>query len=184
MKLENAKRYADELVDCLKLTCDRIEIAGGVRREKAEPHDIELVAIPLMDGEKNLLHEKIGDLLSFYPSFFTGAPRNKSGGKAPFSGKYFKFCYKGELVDLFLVMPPAQWGTVFLMRTGDADFSREFFTRLHDFGLHSVNGHIEDMKTGQIVNTSEELSALGLCNLPWIRPEDRTLGAIKRVAPL
>jgi DNA polymerase/3'-5' exonuclease PolX len=42
----DAKRLADCLVKAIAPYCERIEIAGSVRRKKADVKDIEIVAIP------------------------------------------------------------------------------------------------------------------------------------------
>jgi DNA polymerase/3'-5' exonuclease PolX len=46
MILYDAQRIADKLIADLSPHCDRIEVAGSVRRQKPECGDIELVAIP------------------------------------------------------------------------------------------------------------------------------------------
>jgi DNA polymerase/3'-5' exonuclease PolX len=191
MRLKEAKQYAEELIDLLNPACRRIKIAGGIRREKSEPHDVELVAEPLIGGndwggltdKTNWLNKRIRDLFIEYPMHFIHAPPNKAGAKAPFSEKYYKFLYKLAPIDLFVVTPPAQWGTVFLIRTGDAEFSHAFVTRLWNYGLRSVDGHIEESETGNILNTAEESDAFTLCHLPNIEPKLRTLETIKSLPP-
>jgi DNA polymerase/3'-5' exonuclease PolX len=46
MKYQEALKIAQETVELLRPHCERIEIAGSIRREKPEPNDIEIVAIP------------------------------------------------------------------------------------------------------------------------------------------
>ncbi|MHB1909735.1 MAG: hypothetical protein ACYCQJ_12840 [Nitrososphaerales archaeon] len=147
----DALQYAREVRELLGPYCTRIEIAGGIRREKEEPHDIELVCQPRLGTaqdfslgfgniEVNHLDQFIKNMLSF---------------DSPFK----------------------QGGTVFLIRTGDADFSHDFVTRLWKYGLKCVDGHIEDNK-GQICNTPEEKDAFELCHLDYIEPKYRNKGAI------
>jgi len=45
MKLEQARRIGMEIVEALAPACDRVMIAGSVRRGKATPKDIEIVYI-------------------------------------------------------------------------------------------------------------------------------------------
>lgn len=189
MNLEEAKQFAEELIDLLNPSCKRIEIAGGIRRGKSEPHDIELVAEPLIGGNNwgglndttNWLGKRIRDLFVEYPMHFIHAPANKRGAKAPFSEKYYKFLYKLAPIDLFAVTLPAQWGTVFLIRTGDADFSHAFVTRLWNFGLQSVDGRIQETKGGKTLDTPEESDAFRLCHLPFIEPRERTLETLRTI---
>ena len=138
MQLAEADGLAAELLPILKPYCERIEVAGGVRRRKPEPHDLELVAKPLLvlnpglfgsggyldngldAGMHQLLARKV-----IHP----GLERVNHRGtraipmKAPFSEKYYNFQYRGQSVDLFVVTPPADWGPIFTIRTGDAAFT-------------------------------------------------------------
>lgn len=51
MKLENAKKLADLLVSRMSEYAERIEIAGSIKRGKAEVKDIELLAMPKWSKE-------------------------------------------------------------------------------------------------------------------------------------
>ena len=46
MELQKAYKIAQQLVHVLKPHCARIEIAGSIRRMKAQVGDIEIVCIP------------------------------------------------------------------------------------------------------------------------------------------
>jgi DNA polymerase/3'-5' exonuclease PolX len=46
MTLEYTREIAEALVELLTPACQRIEIAGSIRRKKLYPNDIEVVAIP------------------------------------------------------------------------------------------------------------------------------------------
>jgi DNA polymerase/3'-5' exonuclease PolX len=46
MNLQQATAIANEVIDLLKPACLKIKVAGGTRRQKAEPHDIEIVCLP------------------------------------------------------------------------------------------------------------------------------------------
>ncbi len=46
MKYSVALQYANEIVGLLSSSCERIEIGGGIRRGKPEPHDIEIILVP------------------------------------------------------------------------------------------------------------------------------------------
>jgi len=49
VRLEDARQIIGELVALLRPACERIEIAGSVRRGKLEVHDAEVVIIPTPD---------------------------------------------------------------------------------------------------------------------------------------
>jgi len=46
MNVEQARKIGMEVVEALAPACDRIMIAGSVRRGKAQPKNIEIVYIP------------------------------------------------------------------------------------------------------------------------------------------
>ena len=46
MQLCKIQRIANSVLKELKPYCERIEIAGSIRRQKPDPNDIEIVAIP------------------------------------------------------------------------------------------------------------------------------------------
>ena len=54
MKLEEAKLIAERVKSTLALYCDRIEIAGSIRRQKPIVNDIDLVIIEKPDAVLNL----------------------------------------------------------------------------------------------------------------------------------
>ena len=184
MDYQTALTRANEIKELLAPNCQRIEIAGGIRRKKEEPHDIELVAVPqfvaqvtLFDDsgpDVNTLDAMIHKFLENPASGLTRGDPDKAGKKAPCGPKYYRLKFKGEKLDVFSVIEPAQWGTVFLIRTGDADFSHWFVTRLWKFGLKSVDGHIENSK-GETIPTSEEYEAFAACGLDFVEPENRNM---------
>lgn len=179
--------------------CKRIEIAGGIRRKKSEPHDIELVALPLVGGNEwgpmrdgtNWLDKRVRDLFTDYPTHFIHAPPNKAGARSPFSEKYYKFLYKLAPVDLFVVTPPAQWGMVFTIRTGDAGFTHWLVQQGWPKGIYSRDGRLvrhvdlegryipdrQKHKEGDCrwveIPTPEEADVFKTLNLQWVDPEKR-----------
>src|SRR3972149_1812673 len=55
MKLKQAYGIAGGLVMALRPVCERVEIAGSIRRGKAEVKDIEIVCVPTMELVESLL---------------------------------------------------------------------------------------------------------------------------------
>lgn len=132
MKLIDAQLIGQSLVGTLAPFClpEKCVIAGGTRRGKAEVHDLEIVCQPDlsmkprvvfgMKGRQVPLH-RLGQVLDEMEEqdllfFKEGKDRNR---------KYWinlpKFGLpdsEGFLLDLFLVMPPAQFGVQLVIRTG------------------------------------------------------------------
>lgn len=210
MKLERGKELAEQVIGLLGESSQRVEIAGGIRREKPEPHDMEIVSIPrftslpqkqlkisetgeAVEEKVNLLHLRICQLVA-EGTFKFGKP-NKVGGKAPFGNRIYRLQFGGEQLDIFVVLPPAQWGVVFTMRTGDAAFTQRLMSAGWRYGLHFNEGHLEQWMTSdgkpvttpklpadnkfmrEVVNTPEEEDVFRALKLKWTEPKDR-IGSI------
>ncbi|MBE3038289.1 MAG: hypothetical protein IMZ62_05710, partial [Chloroflexi bacterium] len=148
--------------------CKRIEIAGSIRRGKPEVGDIEIVALP--DGNFEVL-----DIEIVLPGLLPGADFIKNGSR------YKQIALPdGINLDLFLVRPPAEWGVIFLLRTGPADFSRKAVTPKSKGGLLPSNCRVRD---GQVwrndidIPMDEEEDFLKLIGLSGLAPEKRKAAA-------
>jgi DNA polymerase/3'-5' exonuclease PolX len=188
--LEEAQKLAEDIRQQLLPACNRLEVAGSVRRQKPEVGDIELVAVPidgpgeLSKGQRTLFMESnagpsptvIQDRLRalIKEGYLTEGPRNKAGSKSPFGPRYMKTIHaaSGIQLDLFVVLPPAAFGVVYLIRTGSADYSHEFVTRIQEKGYRSLDGHLED-KDGRTIPTPEEKDVYQAVGIEWIPPELR-----------
>jgi DNA polymerase/3'-5' exonuclease PolX len=159
MELKRARTIAKRLVDRLLPYCERIEIAGSIRREKAEVGDIEIVAIPSEFADAML------------PELLPGAKFIKDGTR------YKQIALpEGIDLDLFLVRPPAQWGVIFLLRTGPAEFSHKVVTKKRMGGLlpsdcQVANGRV--WRNGKLIPMPEEEDFLKLLGLPGLAPKER-----------
>ena len=153
MELERAQKVAEEVVKRLSPYCQRIEVAGSVRRRRPSPRDIDIVLIP--SDLWNLTHEVMGL-----------GPCQQKGEKLK------RINYHGVQVDLYFCEPET-WGMTLLVRTGSADHNIKLAARAKKMGLHfSVARGIENGKGKVIASRTEEevLSALGLNYIP---PEER-----------
>jgi DNA polymerase/3'-5' exonuclease PolX len=175
--------------------CERIEVAGSLRRGLPDVGDIEIVAqprygtptmdvIPLFhdfendqDGDKNLLHEELVKMLE-NEEITLDRPR-KDTKKNPFGKKYYRLNfhtqYDGEWktypVDLFVATPPADYNVIYLIRTGSANFSRNFVSQGWKYGIHVKDGHLE--KDGMIIPTTSEKDVFEKMHVPYKEPKDR-----------
>ncbi len=115
---------------------------------------------------------------------------------------YWRLKYKYEKLDVFNVSPPAQWGSIFLIRTGDADFSHWIVQQGYKRGIHQLQGHLEQIGDEHgplmqplggvvpsnarrtIIPTPEEKDYFTVMGLPYIEPRERNLETIKRLREL
>ncbi len=170
MEYIQALEIATKLVEKLEPFCERTAIAGSVRRKKAVVHDIEICAIPKMTTGRNLFNEPvlthdISHAVSGFGRFIKNGPRYKQ-----------IYLPEGIILDLFLVIPPAQWGYIFALHTGPADFSRMMVTTRQKGGwLPSHSKPVDGMiVTGQTrVIMPDEADYFEFCKMPFIEPEMR-----------
>jgi DNA polymerase/3'-5' exonuclease PolX len=182
--LETARLHAAELADLLRPYCKRIEVAGGVRREKPEPHDMELVVTPRVEsnqltieghgtGDRDCLLEALACRAGTKGSDLQRGPRDKAGKEAPFGRRCYRVLWKGEKVDIFAVLPPAQFGVIYTARTGDAGFTQSLYGVARSKGMRFVDGSIQDQK-GNPLRTPEEEDVFRVLGLPWLEPRNRS----------
>lgn len=199
MHIEDAQALATRLLGALGDACERIEVAGSVRRRKAEVKDIELVAIPRWRDEPQY---------DVTPSLFTGlaeppvhrvnllaeAVRQfdesdairiiKPGAAADDlgrwhiddGGRYWRLYVPARRVklDLFLASPET-WGPVFLYRTGSAEFSAAMLARWKQVsgGGYSRDGQLYRPAHREPERLLEERDVFAACEVAYVPPEER-----------
>jgi DNA polymerase/3'-5' exonuclease PolX len=190
LRLETAQAYAAELIDFMRPYCERIEVAGGIRRGKLEPHDIEIVAKPKFEDAnegwfqptyynaldhklEGVLHDGGWDLVHLLGY---GDP-DKAGRKAPYGPKYKRLKYRSEKLDLFSVIPPAEWGVIFTIRTGDADYSHWLVQQGWKNGIKVEDGRL--ITKDAYLKSPEEADVFRILNVPMVEPRFRDYRATR-----
>lgn len=124
MKHKEALAIAEGWVRRLEPYCERVEIAGSLRRLKGEVKDIELVAAPKVVMTSNLFGEEV--MAVNYLEQVMAARREAGDFRVveKWGRRYKRVGLVEEMaLDLFIVLPPAQWGVILVLRTGPAEFS-------------------------------------------------------------
>lgn len=171
MKLERADELARWICKQLGPHCDRIAVAGSVRRRKPECGDVEIVCIPKTTDSVDLFG--CGSELMRIPDFIKtvhvlgvickGNPR---------IGKYMQLMVSGEQLDLFTATPE-NWGLIFAIRTGSADFSHQVLAcGWVKAGYTSRDGLLCWCGLDP-VPVREEVDLFKLIGVPWVEPERR-----------
>jgi DNA polymerase/3'-5' exonuclease PolX len=165
--LAKADRIAEATRAALAPYCERIEIAGSVRRRKAFVGDLELVCIP-----RQLATGLFGDALVTDPDFCAAVNQWPAVKGTP-QGKYTqRRLPEGMLLDLFMA-GAENWGLIFAIRTGSADFSRHILaTGWVKAGYRSEDGRLR-ARDGSIIPVREEQDLFDLLGMPWVNPEAR-----------
>ena len=170
MELEKARAIAEEIKWDLQSSCERIEIAGSIRRLKPEVGDIELLCIPKFDRGVDLLDRELGALV------FQGILNlrlNKRGIRAygP-KNKLMVHVKSGIGVDIFSTDEECWWVSL-VVRTGGkvtnqqismAAIKKELRFHAYGRGFTSPQGEIICRSERQVFET------VGLAyRLPWER---------------
>jgi hypothetical protein len=160
MKLDKALEIAERTKELLAPYCERIEIAGSIRRKKPEVKDIELVAIP-KPYDVGLFESGIATVVNQW---------KKVRGELPC--KYTqRLLPDGIALDLFFANRD-NWGLIYAMRTGSADYSHKVLGRgWVKLGYESKRGHL--CINGEQVTTAEEKDVFELIGVPYLEPELR-----------
>lgn len=172
-----ALHAAERLVEALRPGCERIEVAGSIRREKPLVKDIELVVIPKMEvvsrdifGSVRSTRSRLDPLLEELGL----EPRIRSDGSFQGLGDKAKFYHEPIWripVDLF-VTTPEQWGVIFTLRTGSAEFNKRLIERLKQLGLEMRGGRI--LRDGVPLDAPEERDVFVIAKAKYKEPCERS----------
>jgi len=173
---EKALNLAERIKSVLLPGCERIEIAGSIRRQKPVIGDIEIVCVPKrppdLFGESN---PSVPSDLDLILEALTKQGRLLPGKK---NGNHFKQfqipSVPGLTLDLFITTPEC-WGVIFAIRTGSADFSHRLVTHQSAGGLLPDNCRVSGGKiyqNGKVIPTPEEADVFGLIG-GWVDPQGR-----------
>ena len=177
MDINLAKPLADQIAADLRPHCHRAEVAGSIRRMKANVKDVELVAIVQdWQGAFRAL-EKWGYFIKpGCPEVTPWAPK--------VNARYLRMMLNDGLkLDLFITSPE-NWGGLFMMRTGSGvspdgnpyeGFVPGMFGRWKKVsgGGRMLNGY-PTLPDGRKVIVREESDYFRLCGVKWVDPVDRT----------
>ena len=168
MPLAKAEAVAQAIVEQLAPGCDRIEIAGSIRRCKPTIGDIEIVAIPT--PRLNLLGDPEGHWLSpiLANLCHDGRMRLIKGGDRY---RQYALTASGLTLDLFLTTPE-RWGCIFLIRTGSAEFSKRIVTKAKTMDMRFDDGRL--WRSDEAMHTPEEENVFWALDMHYVAPEDRT----------
>jgi DNA polymerase/3'-5' exonuclease PolX len=170
VELERGRDIAREIVYWLTPACERIVIAGGIRRRKPNVGDIELLCIPkFVDGvdelDRTIMTLVAQGLLDFRRNrlgYQVYGPKNKLMVHLP----------SGVGVDIFSTTPE-RWAVSLVVRTGGVRTNRQIATvalskgwrfRAYGDGFDTPEGHI---------HCSSEREVFEFVGLPYLEPWER-----------
>lgn len=184
--LLDAHAHAWALARALAHACERIEVAGSIRRRSPDVGDIEIVAIPrrrtevipgLLEDDTREVDELQGAIETLLDvGMLAPHPTDPKRGE-----RYTKLLHRpsGLQVDIFWARQET-WGLILAIRTGPADWSRRLVTIARARGYHVAGGELHRGMLGcpvgrtcELAPVPEERDVLSLLGLPWQDPEER-----------
>ena len=153
MELQEAQKLANHIVELISPFCERITVAGSIRRQKSQVRDVDIVLIP-----KPLLWSRIISML-----------QTKMDAKVLKCGeKVAQLTINGINLDLYATTPK-QWEALLLIRTGPAEHNIKMSIQAQKKGMKLT--HIGLSKDGKIIaSTKKEIfEALGI---EFVPPEE------------
>lgn len=189
MSTDSPQALARQLQAALAPSCERLEIAGSIRRGKADPKDIELVAIArvvpitvtdmfgtaVATGQQSLLERGVLELVTLGGEWEYDPVNKKNGPRY----KRLRHVASGVCCDLFITRPDA-WGIALTIRTGPWEFSKAMVTRAKRYGLAADEGQLwREHRDGRrdVVPVTSEQEFFEQVHVPWLEPAARSLQA-------
>ena len=170
MKLEKARAIAEELVELLKPACERITVAGSIRRRRQDCGDIELLVIPKYEETIDLLDRQLGGLML---KQVLGHRRDRRG-RITYGPKNKLLLHRpsGIGVDVFSVTE-SNWGMALFVRTGPKEWNIKAMSRFRELGMQGhAYGGITD-SDGSEITCPDEKTVFKYLQWAYIPPERR-----------
>jgi len=163
IRIEVAKELAEKVCKELEQWCEKIEIAGSIRRKKPIVHDIDLIGIPKEEYTREFVAQKFCSM----------------GQKVMVSGFTKSSIVKdGIQIDLNLnARNQGNYGSLLLHFTGSAGSNMKLRTvakkkgyMLNQYGVYALN---EDGSTRECIAGATEESVFEVLGLAFVPPERR-----------
>jgi len=178
MKLQDAKRIAWEVIECMTPGCERIVYAGSVRREKPEVKDLEIVYISRMVPKQidlfttelvPVTEDLIVDLVDRRLWFYDNVTR-RNGPKY----KRMIHTHTDFTIELFRAQAD-NWGLILALRTGPGEFNHWLVKRMG--GAMPVDMCMRDgylWRRGKRLDSPDEETFFAQIGVPCWPPEERS----------
>ena len=178
--LHEAEQVADELGRLLAPYCERIAVAGSIRRKQPQVKDIELLCISKVASSTDMFgrmaadHYGLDAILNVL--FGEGMLRKRPNRDGRYTygpqNKYLVDVPSGIPVDVFSTTVE-NWGMSLVVRTGPKDFNIRMMARFRELEMRGhAYGGVTDQEGNEIECRDEE-TVFHLLGWPWVSPERR-----------
>lgn len=190
--LAKAEGVAQDLVRTISAVCERVQIAGSIRRRKPEVGDIELVCLPKYidispsSAQPDMFRPVVSpcDTLTKHScldawvfdaieqGLFRPRPDARNRPTLGPLNKLLVHVETGIAVDIFTATPE-NFGMSLFVRTGPAEWNIRAMAVFRRLGMrgHAYGG--VSLGNGREVSCPTEQQVFDLLGWPWVGPEDR-----------
>ena len=172
--LARGQQLAAAIIGELQPGCERIEVAGSIRRRRPDIGDIEIVCIPKV--KLDLLGNRLGTHLDAILDALVQAKRLEKVKGGDLYRQYLLPKHDGVKLDLFIT-DTSKWACIFTIRTGPASFSSRLVATRALGGLTPFNMRFNLGRLwydGAPMETPEERDVFTALGLEWIEPWNRS----------
>ena len=162
LDLREAQSLADQVKAAVEALCDRIEVAGSIRRQKLKVHDIDFVVVAKSDAQWLKINEKLKHLK---------AKPNCSGNSVI---KAYVPCQNGFFQVDFYRAKPSTFGIHLLVRTGSADHNVWLAGYAISKGMR-IRYSEGLIKEGRVIAGETEKGVFEALGLPYSSPPEREI---------
>ena len=162
LHLEEAGKLADAIKAAVEAHCEKIEVAGSIRRRKPEVHDIDFVVVAKSDSDWQRINEVLKRL--------KGRP-NCSGNQLI---KAHLPCQKGLFQVDFYSAKPSTFGIHLLIRTGSSDHNMWLAGYAISKGMRLKYSE-GLLKEGSVIAGETEKEVFEALGLPYPLPPEREI---------
>ena len=164
LPLATADSVAAQVLVLLKPHCERIDIAGSVRRRRPTIGDLEIVCIPKAYDASPLFCSGIATVVNQW---------EKVKGELPCRYTQRILPWHGMKLDLFMPHPDG-YGLQLAIRTGSADWCKQVLAPAWiRAGFTSKDGLLRRSRDGAICPTPTEEALFRMIGIPWVDPTAR-----------
>jgi len=154
LSLADGQQIAREVIEMIRPFCERIEVAGSIRRQRPVVNDVDIVVIP-------------SDLVGLVERI--RGPGNSGAAEV----KILHFLHKNVAIDIYIASH-ASWATLLLIRTGSRENNIRLAARAKARGWQlKASGEGLLNEAGQRIAGDNELSIFATLGLPYQKPEQR-----------
>lgn len=199
LPLREAQALAERLVSELQDVCEKIEIAGSIRRQRPDVGDLEIVCLPKIEtiygglfGDVAEVIDRLDDRIAAWLEAGLVRHRLDKNLRKAAGKRYRRLLYHDVPLDLFSPAPES-FGAILAIRTGPAAYSHALVTPKNQYTTDGVRGLLPEFlqmkdgalrwrEGGEVVDTPTEKLFFHTIGVPLVAPELRGVDQLSAMA--